>query len=136
MKKIINGLCIILGFLCIGLGVVGIILPVLPATPFLILAAVLFAKGSSRFHRWFIQTKLHKNYVEPAMGKRAMDRGAKVKALITLFIIFSVSFILVPIWFVKIIILAVALFHFYYFGFKIKTAAVRREEVRDYGKRS
>ena len=136
MKKIINGCCILLGLICIGLGVLGIILPVLPATPFLILAAVLFAKGSSRFHRWFTQTKLHKNYVEPAMGKRAMDRGAKTKTLITLFIIFAVSFILVPIWFVKIIILAVALFHFYYFIFKIKTAAVARVEVKDYGKRS
>ena len=84
------------------------------------------------------------NVLAPAETEEQLDRlsqaidqlSGEEKALITLFIIFSVSFILVPIWFVKIIILAVALFHFYYFGFKIKTAAVRREEVRDYGKRS
>lgn len=129
MKKIINGICIGLGFLCVGLGAVGIALPVLPATPFLILAAILFAKGSQRFHQWFIQTGLYKKYVIPAMGKKAMDRTSKIKAMITLFIIFSISFILVPIWYVKVIIFLVAMFHFYYFGFKIKTAAAVEKEV-------
>lgn len=129
MKKIVNGLCIVFGFIMIGLGVVGIILPVLPATPFLILAAILFAKGSQRFHTWFLNTGLYKKYVEPAMGKKAMDKNSKIKAMVTLFIIFTVSIILVPIWPVKVIILLVALFHFYYFGFKIKTAKVRVMEA-------
>lgn len=129
MKKVVNGLCIVLGFVMIGLGVVGIILPVLPATPFLVLAAILFAKGSKRFHTWFLGTGLYKKYVEPAMGKKAMDKTSKIKAMVTLFIIFTVSFILVPIWPVKIIILLVALFHFYYFGFKIKTASAGKLEA-------
>ena len=88
MKKIINGICIGLGFLCIGLGVIGIVLPVLPATPFLILAAVLFAKGSEKFHQWFIKTALYEKYVVPAMGKKAMDKNSKIKTMIILFIIF------------------------------------------------
>ncbi len=130
MKKIINGICIGLGFLCIGLGVVGIILPVLPATPFLILTAVLFAKGSEKFHQWFIKTSLYEKYVVPAMGKKAMDKSSKIKTMITLFIIFSVSFILVPIWYVKVIIFFVAMFHFYYFAFKVRTAKPAREVVK------
>lgn len=130
MKRVVNGLCIVFGFIMIGLGVVGIILPVLPATPFLVLAAILFAKGSEKFHTWFLSTGLYKKYVEPAMGKKAMDKASKIKVMITLFIIFSVSLILVPIWPVKIIILCVALFHFYYFVFKIKTAQ-GMEAVKD-----
>ncbi len=130
MKKIINGICIGLGFLCIGLGVIGIVLPVLPATPFLILAAVLFAKGSEKFHQWFIKTALYEKYVVPAMGKKAMDKNSKIKTMIILFIIFSVSFILVPLWYVKVIIFFVAMFHFYYFGFKVRTAKPVREVVK------
>lgn len=132
MKKIINVLCIVLGFAMIGLGIIGIILPVLPATPFLILAAVLFARGSQKFHRWFLETGLYKKYVEPAMGKKAMDKTSKIKAMISLFIIFTVSFIIVPVWFVKAIIFCVAMFHFYYFGFRIKTASgTHLETVED-----
>lgn len=132
MKKIINVLCIVLGFAMIGLGIVGIILPVIPATPFLILAAILFAKGSKKFHRWFLETGLYKKYVEPAMGKKAMDKISKIKAMISLFIIFTVSFIIVPLWFVKAIIFFVAMFHFYYFGFRIKTApGTHLEAVED-----
>lgn len=120
MKKVVRGVFIGLGLLSTGLGTVGVILPLLPSTPFFLLALVCFAKGSERFHRWFCKTKLYHSYVEPAIHKK-MGKAAKRKTLGILCLIFLVSFLLVPVWQVKTVILLVALFHVYYFVFKVKT---------------
>lgn len=127
--KLLKIIFIGLGFVFLGIGVLGMILPILPATPFFMAAAFFFARGSQRFHQWFVATKLYKRYVEPAVHKKAMDRGSKRKALTVLCIIFTISFFLVPVWQAKAVILAVALFHIYYFLFKIRTVAVTAEET-------
>lgn len=121
MKKIVNAMIVGLGFIFLGLGTVGVALPLLPSTPFFMLAAVCFAKGSERFHRWFTKTKLYLKYVEPAVKSRVMEKQAKRKTMAMLCLIFFVSFFFVPMWHVKAVILAVALLHFYYFLFKVKT---------------
>lgn len=122
MKKIVNGIFVGLGFFFVGLGALGVALPLLPATPFLVLAAICFAKGSERFHKWFIKTSLYLKYVEPAVSKKEMSKDAKRKTMLTLAVIFAVSFIWVPSWHAKVAIALVALFHFYYFLFKIRTS--------------
>lgn len=58
LKKI---LFVILGCIGVGLGAVGAVVPMLPAFPFLLLAAFSFAKSSEKLHNWFINTKLYKN---------------------------------------------------------------------------
>lgn len=126
MRKIINYIFVVLGFIFLGIGVLGAIIPILPATPFFMLAAFFFAKGSKRFHCWFIGTAFYLKYVEPAVNKKEMDKSSKRKALATLFLIFTVSFILIPIWHAKAVIVVVAIFHFYYFTFKIKTVSEKK----------
>lgn len=120
MKKMVNAVCVVLGFVCFGLGAAGAVLPVLPTTPFLLAAAFFFAKGSGRFHEWFVSTNLYKRYIEQAVKKKAMDKKAKRNLLVTLGIIFTIGIIFSPV-FAKVIILIVAVIHFYYFLFRVKT---------------
>ena len=120
MRKLVNGICISLGFLSFAIGIVGAVLPVLPTTPFLILSAALFAKSSERFHTWLLSTKLYQRYIGDAVHKKQMTKKAKRNLLVTLGIIFAIGLYFSPL-FAKIIILIVAAGHFYYFLFRIKT---------------
>ena len=120
MKKIINGICVALAFVCVGLGALGVILPILPTTPLLIAAACLFAKGSERFHKWFLNTKLYKKYIESAVKDGTMEKKAKRNMMVTLAIVFGAGICFSPV-FAKVIILVVAAIHFYVLIFRIRT---------------
>ncbi|MGN0141971.1 MAG: YbaN family protein [Roseburia sp.] len=120
MRKIGNTICVILGFICFGIGAFGAVLPILPTTPFLLLAAALFAKGSERFHKWFVETNLYQKYIEQAVKKKAMGKREKRNMLLVLGTIFAVGIIFSPV-FAKVILVIVALLHFYYFLFRVKT---------------
>lgn len=113
---------VILGFVSMGLGIVGSFLPGLPTVPFLLLASFCFARGSERFHGWFTQTKIYKNYLEDFEKNRSMTLKTKIGLLCL-----SSTMIAFPIFFVKnnylrlALILAV-IFKYYYFIFCIKTS--------------
>ncbi|MBR2044627.1 MAG: YbaN family protein [Agathobacter sp.] len=120
MKKIVNGICVTLAFVCVGLGVIGIVLPILPTTPLFIGAACLFAKGSERFHKWFLNTTLYKKYIESAVKSGTMERKAKRHMMITLAIVFGLGIFFSPV-IAKVIIFIVAAIHFYVLIFRIKS---------------
>ena len=70
-----------IGFFAFVLGCAGIVLPVLPTTPFLLLAAVCFTRGSRRVDQWFRQTKVYKNHLEGFVNNREMEGKTKVVIL-------------------------------------------------------
>lgn len=84
---------IILGFIGLGLGVVGAAVPLLPAFPFLVLAAFGFARGNERLHQWFINTKLYKNNLESFVAGRGMTRGAKIHMIVAVTLVMLVGFV-------------------------------------------
>lgn len=110
-----------LGFLSLGLGIVGIVLPILPTTPFLLLASYCFAKGSNKFHAWFIATKIYKNHLEGFVKTRAMTLKNKLSILGTAFTMLMITFILNNNLYVRSLIIVLCVIMVYYFKFKIRT---------------
>lgn len=122
MKSMIHFVCVILAFISLFLGCLGVVLPILPTTPFLFLALILFARGSERFHKWFLSTRLYKKYLEDFIVERAMTKTAKIRVLIVVTFLFALGFYFSPV-FAKIIIAIIAIFHYAYFLLGIKTIA-------------
>ncbi len=121
MKKIKRFLFVMAGFVALTMGIIGIALPVLPTTPFLLLASFCFVKGSEKFDKWFKGTKIYKKHLESFVKTRAMT--LKQKCILLLFADFMMMFpfILLDSIHVRILIIGVVLFKFYYFIFKIDT---------------
>ncbi|NCF61831.1 MAG: DUF454 family protein [Gammaproteobacteria bacterium] len=76
----------VLGFLFLGLGVVGVFLPLLPATPFVLVAAACFARSSEKWHRWILANKTFGPMIRNWEQNRCISR--KVKAIAILSMVF------------------------------------------------
>ena len=122
--KLKKALYVILGCVGVGLGAVGAVVPLLPAFPFLLLAAFCFAKSSERLHTWFINTKLYKKNLESYVKGRGMTWDAKIRIMITVTLVISVGFTIMMLRALYIpcaILGGVWVFHLLYFIFGVKT---------------
>ena len=119
--KIINIFWIVLGFICLGLGIIGIIMPILPTTPFFMVTVVCFAKGSERLKRWFMGTSFHKKYIQSFYEKKGMTLKNKLIILSFASIMLAVAFYFSAKPYARILIACVFLAKYYVFIFKIKT---------------
>ena len=126
-------LFLFLGFFFFGLGAIGTVVPVLPTTPFLLLAAFFFARGSERFNRWFLSTGLYKKHLESFIQSRYMPRRTKVYILSFASTMLAVAFILTDLLFLRLFILVVAAYLHYYFAAHIKTVPSERKKGAESG---
>ncbi|MBQ8497737.1 MAG: YbaN family protein [Clostridia bacterium] len=115
---------IILGFIGLGLGALGAILPMIPSIPFLLLAAFGFGKSSEKLHTWFVNTKLYKNNLESYVKGEGMTKKTKVKIILTVTLLMTFGFVMmlrkalfIPCTIIAIIWTA----HLVYFLFFVKT---------------
>ncbi len=122
---------IILGCIGVGLGAVGAVLPMLPAFPFLLLAAYSFAKSSEKLHTWFINTRLYKNNLESYVKGEGMTWKTKIKIMITVTLLMAFSFAMMirkDLYIPCAILGGVWLFHIIYFCFGVKNSAKLKTE--------
>ncbi|MFP8575917.1 DUF454 family protein [Klebsiella pasteurii] len=98
---------IIIGWLSVALGTLGVFLPLLPTTPFILLAAWCFARSSPRFHHWLLYRSWFGGYLRHWQQYRAMPPGAKPRAVVMILLTFAISLWLVNLTWVRIFLLIV-----------------------------
>lgn len=114
----------VLGFVCFVLGAIGIILPIMPTTPFLLAAAFLFARSSKKVNDWFVNTKIYHNHLDSFIRNRTMTLKSKIMILSFASLMLAFPLILSDNLYLRIFIVCLYICKYYYFLFKIKTIKV------------
>lgn len=110
-----------IAFISLGIGAIGVVLPILPTTPLLLLASYCFARGSERFHRWFCGTKLYQKHLDSFVKERAMTLKTKLCILLPASAMLILAFLMMQNLPGRIVIVGLILFKYIYFFTKIKT---------------
>lgn len=87
------------GWLCVLLGLLGVILPLLPTTPFLILASICFARSSPRCHRWLLSRPHLGPAIQDWEREGAIRTGAKIWATLVLILVIGSTAVFAPVTF-------------------------------------
>lgn len=130
MKKI---LYMILGYAGVGMGVLGVVIPVLPTVPFLLLAAYCFARSSEKLERWLRGTKLYEDNLADFAAGKGMTRKAKCRIMLTVTLLMSVGFLMMGrkgIVAGCVVLALVWICHLIYFIFAIQTISAVEGEDR------
>ena len=100
-----RGILLMIGLCSLCLGLIGIVVPLLPTVPFVLLAAFCFARSSSRLHNWLMTHPWFADALQDWERKRSIRKGLKRKAYIATTLSFAISIIIVPLLWVKVMLL-------------------------------
>lgn len=119
-----------LGLLFFALGAVGAFLPVLPTTPFLLLASFFFLRSSERLNNWFRSTSLFKKYLANYMDHRAMTLRGKIATAAPGVVVMTIVAIVFNNPIVRVAMIALIIAEIAYFAFRIET--ISAEDAHEY----
>jgi uncharacterized membrane protein YbaN (DUF454 family) len=110
-QKVVRALFFVAGSVSLALGAIGIVLPVLPTTPFLLLALACYCRSSKRMTKWVLTNKYFGSYIRRYKEGKGIPIKTKIVAIATLWITISYSaFFIVNVWWiVQLILFAIAI---------------------------
>jgi len=109
-KQIRTALLIILGTLCVTLAGLGVFIPILPTTPFLLLAAFLYARSSERFLNWLLSNRLFGRFISNYRSGLGIPLLQKILTIVALWATISASIALfADAWWLRILLMGIAL---------------------------
>jgi len=110
-QKVVRALFFVAGSVSLALGSIGIVLPVLPTTPFLLLALACYCRSSKRMTKWVLTNKYFGSYIRRYKEGKGIPIKTKILALAALWITISYSafFIVNSWWIVQLILFAIAI---------------------------
>lgn len=118
ITKLVNA---VLGLFFIALGSIGVFFPVLPTTPFLLLAAFFLARSSDKLNAWFESTELYQKYIAEFLETRSMTMKTKRYILTVATLAMLISGILVDVIYARISLVIIAVIMHVYFKTQIRT---------------
>jgi len=119
---------LVVGTASLILGVVGVFLPVLPTTPFLLVTAACYARASTRLYEWLIGQRSLGPIIVEWRRSRSLPPGVKTRALLVVAVTFALSLILVDVFAIRVVLLLTGLI-LAAFLYRIPTAQTKAASV-------
>jgi uncharacterized membrane protein YbaN (DUF454 family) len=107
----------VIGTISCSLGLLGVILPGLPTTPFLLVAVIAYSKGSSRFHTWFTQTRFYKKYLQSIHEHSSITRKHKKYLMLWSDFVVFISFLMVDVLILRLMLIGLVIIKYWYFHY-------------------
>ena len=119
-----------LGCVCLILGGIGVVLPILPTVPFFLVTVFCFANSSKKLHDWFVGTDIYKKNLESFVQKKGMTARTKAGIISSVTVLMGLGFFMmkdVPVG--RVILAAVWVCHMIYFIFGVKTLKIQQNSL-------
>ena len=109
-ERLVRGILFAAGSFFLGLGIIGIVIPLLPTTPFLLLAAACYARSSKRFYNWLLNNKLFGSYIRNYRDGKGIPLKVKLLSILFLWLTIGITtYFFVNLLLVRIILIIIAI---------------------------
>ncbi len=109
MKPVVRYLYIILGVIFLSLGIIGVFLPILPTTPFLLLTSFCFLRSSKRLYNWLVNHRIFGVFIYNYLTYKSATRNTKIGTLVFLWASLFISSLFISQLAIKLVLLAVGI---------------------------